>query len=710
MSKETPPRPFHKPLPEELYRRRIRDRVYLPTDRAFLDDVIAREDGNVVLSRELTKSERARLKKIVRQAKKNYGAVRFGKLALLATIMVAVVLFGILFRDLLARRATESALQSVFRARASVTGVSFRPLAGELSFDSMQVANRNRPMTNLFELGRGRFSLDTTRLLAGRVIIQELTVSDLAFGTPRERSGTLPGHPPDDDEVDPWRDPIGFVTELLPDVEDVEAFVMEHWELLETPDRVEEIIEASQRFAGDREGEIVALRSDGVALAERIEALAATDFGDIGTVDEALRILEETSAVVRETSEYTEEVRSTVEAATAEARAIADDVAALPQAMEEDYRRIRDELPHIPADGREFLVGLLEPYLREHLGAWYDRILLGLDYFDRIRDPGTTPSNSVAGRTGRLITYPTVEHPAFELSRGFFSTTGDRLRELTLGAISSHPTLTGAPARIEYRDEGTTLFALEAAVDRRPEAQEPLALSVTSEGERLIVDRGLEALEIERLEGTTDVALWFRRGADGSASGSVELEMSAIEIAGTPESGTLGELLRDVLGGPTPLHASFSYSISPDGTIEFPQGATNLDERFVGVVRERIHATIAPLMAQIREEVDARLAPYLERLNVEVAEVTDVQEAAKELLSFAVDREAAAAALQQRAMDVAGALRAEVEAEARERIDRAREQAEAAARERTEGVREEAEEAARREVERLRDRLRLPGR
>jgi uncharacterized protein (TIGR03545 family) len=692
MSADGLPRPFHKPIPEDYYQHRIRDRVFLTNDQAFLDAVTTREDGTVVLSRELTKSEKARLTKIVRQAKKNYGAIRFGKLALLAAIVVLVVVFGLAFRNLLARRAAESALEAVFRARAGVTGVVFRPLAGDFAFESMQVADRNRPMTNLFELGHGRFSVDTVRLLAGRVIIEELTVSELAFGTARDRSGTLPGHPPDDDD-DLRLDPLGLVTMHLPDAEDIEALVMEHWERLETPDRVEEIIEESVRFVENREGQIAELRADGVALAQRIEELAATDFGGTRSVDEALRILEQTNTLVRDTTAYTEEVRAAVDATTAEASAIADDVAALPQVMEDDYRRILEELPHIPTDGRELLIGLIEPYLREFLGAWYDRILLGWDYFERVRDPRTTPSSRITGRTGRLIAYPTVDYPTFELSRAFLSTTGERSRELTLGAISSHPVLTGAPARIEYRDEGETVFALDATVDRRPDAEVPMALSVSSAGERLTIDRGLELLGIDRLDGTTDLALSFRRGADGSVSGTVELELSAIEIAGTPDTGTIGELVRDVLAGPTPLHASFAYTVSPDGTIEFPQGATNLDERFIGAARQRVEAAMAPHLAAVREEIDARLEGRLERLNIETDEVTDVQDAALELLSFAADRDAAAAALQQRAMDIVGSLRAEVEGEARERIDAAREAAEDTLRDRLQ----------------LPDRLPLPG-
>ncbi len=618
MADTKPPRPFHRALTERRYLRRIRNRVYLETDRGFLDSLTERKDGMVRLARELGAEERKRLKKIVKEASKNRGAVRTGKLVILAIIVAGVLLFNLVFKNALAGRAAESALESIFQAEATMGGVVFRPLAGELSFTSLTVADRSEPMTNLFELGRGRLSLDTWLLFEGRVLIRDLTVEGLAFGTPRERSGRLPDHAATDTPAaDPNAEPPGpagqaFSLEALglPSTLDARAFVDRYADLLRTPAQVESVVDAGARYVGDVEREIAERTSEGVEIAVRIGELAATDLSAVRSVDRALALLEESNALVRETTAYTQEVRRTAGEAGDEARALIDSAAALPATVTEDTRRVLAEIPQIRAEGREFLVGLIEPHLRGYLGHWYDRILLAYGYVDRLRDREREPASPRTRRVGRRLDFGAADHPAFELSQGFFSTSGARSRELVLESVSSNPDLTGAPARISYRDEGPTLLALGAIIDQRSRADAVLSLSLTSAGESVSIARGLEALEMSRLDALTDLELTFLLDSSREASGTVALGAKGITIAGTPGSGSIGELVRDVLVGPAPLEASFTYSISPAGRIGFGQAATNLDERFAGAVQERIDATVAAFRARVESEVEALLEPY----------------------------------------------------------------------------------------------------
>lgn len=717
MAEKKPPRPFRRRMKERRYLRRIRNRVYLETDRSFLDSVTDRIDGTVGLARELTGDERKRLIELVKEAGKNRGAVRTGKLVILAVIAVAVILFNVLIKDSLAQRTAESALESVFRAEATMTGVVFRPFAGELSFASLTVADRHRPMSNLFELGRGRLSLDTWLLLRGNVVIRDLTVEGLAFGTPRRRSGALAER----EEADAGRtEPAASVFESagdafslealgLPSTLDASAFVNRYVGLFRTPTQVESVVGAGLGYVSETQREIALLTAEGVEIAVRIQTFAETDFAAIRSVDRALQLLEESNALVGAATTYRADVRQFVDETREGARGLIDDAAGIPASAADDARRLVAEIPQVRAEGRDFLVGLIEPHLRGYLGVWYDRILLGYGYFERLRDREHEPVSPRATRVGRLVDFGTRQHPAFVLQAGFFSATAGRTRELVLQSVSSDPDLTGEPARLSYRDEGRTLLALGAIVDQRSSADAVLSLSVTSSGEPVSVARGLEALEINRLDAVTDLDLSFLLDSSRRVSGAVALGADRIALIGTPDAGSIGELVRDVLAGPSPLEASFSYSVSPDGRIGFAQGATNLDERFAGAVQQRIDATVAAFRARVEDEVEGFLEPYLVLAGESVGEIIDVRESAEELLALARDREAAAAALQRRAAGVVDSIRATVEAEARDRLDAARAEAEAAAREQAERARAEAEEAARREAERIRDSIRLPG-
>ncbi len=717
MAEKKPPRPFRRRMKERRYRHRIRNRIYLETDRSFLDSVTERSGGTVGLARELTSDERRRLTKLVKEARKNRGAIRTGKLVILGTIVAAVILFNVLIRDSLAQRAAESMLESLFRAKATMSGVVFRPFAGELSFASLTVADRHRPMANLFELGRGRLWLDTSLLLRGNVVIRDLTVEGLAFGTPRERSGALAERAETDGDTS---EPAASIFESagdafslealgLPSTLDASAFVDRYVGLLRTPTQVESVVDAGLGYVNETEREVGLLTAEGVDIAVRIATFAETDFAAVRSVDRALQLLEESNALVRAATTYRVDVRQFVDETREGARALVDDAAAIPASASDDARRLVAEIPQIRAEGRDFLVGLIEPHLREYLGVWYDRILLGYGYFERLRDREREPVSPRATRVGRLVTFGTPQHPRFVLQQGFFSATAGRTRELVLQSVSSDPDLTGEPVRLSYRDEGQTLLSLGAIVDQRSNADAVLSLSVTSSGEPVSVARGLQALEISRLDAVTDVDLSFLLDASRRVSGTVALEADGIALTGTPAAGSIGELVRDVLTGPLPLEASFSYAVSPDGRIGLTQGATNLDERFAGAVQERIDATVAAFRARVEDEVEGFLEPYLVLAGQSVGEIIDAREAAEELLALARDREAAATALQQRAARVVDSIRADVEAEARERLDAARAEAEAAAREQAERARAEAEEAARREAERIRDSIRLPG-
>lgn len=713
-----PPRPFRRRMKERHYLRRIRNRIYLETDRGFLDSVTDRSDGTVGLARQLTGDERTRLTKLVKEARKNRGAIRTGKLIILGLIAAAVVLFNLLIKDSLAQRSAESALESVFRAEATMSGVVFRPFAGELAFTSLTVADRRDPMSNLFELGNGRLSLDTSLLLRGKVAIRDLTVEDLAFGTPRQRSGALVGRdgpaPESADEragrvADPAGDDFSLEALGLPSTLDANAFVERYARLLETPGRVESMLDAGLGYIRETEQEIALLTAEGAAIAVRIQSFAETDFAAVRSVDRALQLFEESNELVRTATAYRVGVRRFVDETRAGAQVLIDDAAALPATAEDDARRLVAEIPRIRAEGREFLVGLIEPHLRAYLGAWYDRTLLAYEYFERLREREREPVSPRTRRAGRLVEFGTRRHPAFVLQEGFFSTTAGRSRELVLQSVSSDPDLSGAAARLAYRDEGQTLFALGAIVDPRSNADAVLSLSVTSSGEPVSIARGLQALEISRLNAVTEFDLSFLLDASRRVSGTVALGADGITLIGTPDAGSIGELVRDVLSGPSPLEASFSYSVSPEGRIGFSQGSTNLDDRFAGAVQERIDATVAAFRVRVEEELAGVLEPYLVVAGEWVGDIIDVRESAEELLALARDREAAAAALEQRASRIVDSVRATVEAEARERLDAARAEAEAAAREQAERAREEAEEAVRREAERIRDSIRLPG-
>ncbi|MFW5716628.1 MAG: hypothetical protein ACOC0E_04200 [Spirochaetota bacterium] len=728
MAQEKPPKPFNKPLPHKRYRKRLRDRIYLERDRAFLDEITKSDSsGNIVLGRDLSKEERARLKKLVKEARKNRGAIRMGKLAVLGLLVAGVVVFNLVFKDRLVERGAERLLETIFRARADLSGVDFRPLAGHVSFDSLEVADASAPMTNLFETSAGGFSVDTWLLLSGRYLVRDVTVAGLAFGTPRETSGEIarPARPhdsdPADDEVPPEADaapsPIGEISLRslgLPDTLDARAVIDDQTALLNAPTAVTELLESGSTYVARWEDEIATLTDAGVASADRLRELASTDFSAIRSVDAAVRLLEQTEATVESTSAYAERVEAAVDGAIAEARTISQDAASLPAVVEADIQGVLDRIPDVQAEGEAFMAGLVESFLRRHLGSWYDRALQGYDYFGRLRSLADETPRARTRRAGRIVNYPTVAYPVFQVDQLYLSAEAERTLELTVEAISSDADLTGRPTTISYRD-GDAL-SIGGVFDARTNTETPISIAVSATGAPVSLSHGLDALDLDRFDARADIKFTLLTTSDGSSGGRIDVSTRGITIAGAPEPNSIGELVRDVLTRAQALVAGFSYSIDSGGAFAFSDGSTNLDDQIAGLVQERIDATLAAFEQRVRDELDALIEPQLAALEDSLGDVLDVRAAAEELLELATDREAAAAALQDRAANAAESIRASAEAEAQRRIDEAQRQAEAAAREaeaaaRAEAERaaREAEESAREQVEDIRDQLGLPG-
>ena len=743
------PRPFNKPIPATRYRKKVRNRIYLETDRSFLDEITEEDaQGRIVLARVISKEERNRLKKLSKEARKNRGAVRTGKLVILGVLIAAVVLFNVLLKDRLVERGGERFLEALFGAQADLSGVVFRPLAGEVDFRSLTVADAGRPMTNLFELGEGRLILDSWQLLSGHVLISDLNVSGLAFATRRDTSGASNstggaaggGENAEDTAVGAGtsgeRAPVSMEALGLPDTLDARAFLEREYARLQSPVEVETLARSGAGYVTRWQGELQSLADSGTAAATEIRRLASTDINSIQSVDRAIEIVEQTNALVTHVTGYAERVEISANAAIEEATSLVARAGAIPAVIEADYRRVLERIPEIEAHGEDFLAGLVQSYLRGYLGEWYDRILVVYGHARRLEqlasDAGIARTAGRSARQGRQIDFTTRDYPSFEISQGFFSSTGDRTRELILEGLSSDADLSGRPTLITYRDAGERLaLDIGAVVDLRSDAPAPLAVTVSAADQPLALRDGLAALGLERLDATSALELTLLRSSDGSASGRVEVETQNMALAGTPEAGSIGELVRDVLTGTDALIGSFAYQIGADASLTFSQATTNLDERIGDVVQARIDATLAAFEQRVESELDALLGPQLARVNQAVSRVIDLEATARELLELAADREAAARALETRAASAVDDLRSALEEEAQRRLEEARAEAERAAREaeaaaraEVERRREDAEAAARREAERaaaeaeeavrdqadeIRNRLNLPG-
>jgi hypothetical protein len=79
-----------------------------------------------------------------------------------ALALILVVVLG--FNPLL-KFGLEKAGAAAFGAKTEIDGFLLNPLTGRLSIKHLQVANKNAPFTNLFEVGRFSLGIDPEQAL-----------------------------------------------------------------------------------------------------------------------------------------------------------------------------------------------------------------------------------------------------------------------------------------------------------------------------------------------------------------------------------------------------------------------------------------------------------------------------------------------------------------------------------------------------------------
>ena len=187
------PKMFRKPIPKKRFEKKILRRIYLAKERDFLLSLAKQdEQERYVISGELSKAEAKHLATLAKSIRKNRGLVTGWKAAILAVIIGSLLVFNFLFKDRLAEAGMEAALENVFRARAEAEGVHLSLFRGSLSFESLSVADRDKPMENLFELSRSELRVNIWELLKKRLVIERAVCSGIRLGTPRDSSGALP--------------------------------------------------------------------------------------------------------------------------------------------------------------------------------------------------------------------------------------------------------------------------------------------------------------------------------------------------------------------------------------------------------------------------------------------------------------------------------------------------------------------------------------
>ncbi len=617
-----PPRLFPRRMSERQFQRKILRRVSTTGDRDFLLGMYGTQrDGSRSRDEELSAQDAKRLAGLAKSIGRNRGAVQVPKLVILLVIAAAVVAFNLFFKNALLTRALRSGLEGVFGARAEVAGLDFRPVRGSITIARLAVADRERPMRNLFELGRTQVSIDVLRLLEGHFLVRNLECRNVRWDTGRRTSGALArgtGTVAEPAAGEQLADGGGFAqtlgaagTHLLAAI-DIPGLIDAQADELASIRRIAETNARLSAQADKWSAEVRAGRDDFDSLSPRIQAIRAFDYSSVRTLRDARQVIDAIGAAAPAVQSLSARLSAATQGLSADLKNAAAERAAIEAAVTADIAYVRSKVSLSPDAWRSLASGLAARVLETYIGSYSAWALRAWDAAEGLlrQRKATEKKVKPLARRGRTVTYPGAALPRFLLSSAALSLAGPPGVpdiEASLRDLTSDPDILGRPASISAAAAlGGQSLSLDGTIDTRTGRDSDAAFSLRADNWDLALQEGLEMLSIRSLGGTADLqAEGTLAGGGARGQGRVSVRGMALDLAagGDPLASAAADALRAV---PEAL-VSFSFTAPAGGPTDI-RTSTNLD----GAIADAMGAQAGKLAAEYEGQVRVELMKRLE--------------------------------------------------------------------------------------------------
>jgi uncharacterized protein (TIGR03545 family) len=533
-------------------------------------------------------------------------------------VVAVVVALWLFFMDSMVRRVIERtgtalAGAEVDLARAHVTLV---PLGITLS--GLQVTDPTAPATNSFEIARIAFELDSLNLLRRKVIINEMGVEGVRFGTARKRPGAVvkPPEKPTPAEKDKASTFPSFSTP------DVKKILQE--EKLDSPALIEQA-QADLKKKNETWKQQVASMPDKAALDDyqaRVQKLRDAQKGGLKALAGGLSDAKALTKDIERDLNKVKKAKADLATDLAAAKALVEKVE---QSSVADLRRIRDKYS-ISAEG---LQNLSQALFGSAIRSWVDR---GMLWYGRLKPvlerSGEKKGNvetvkpvrgrgvDVRFREERPLPYFLISIVKASLQPEAGSFTG------TIRNITPDQDVLGQPLTFAFTGSGLKKAQdanVTGSLDHRKPARPDDTMLLQVRGYRVsnLALSGAASMPVSLQEGTMDLEVKGKRDAQVlSATCTALVKGARLNVGSDGSGGAFTQAIRSSLA----KVSSFSLTANITGTPEKYQLHISSDlDRVLrdaagGVVQEHRARLEKELHQAIQERTEKQLAGLKENL------------------------------------------------------------------------------------------------
>ncbi len=565
--------------------------------------------------------------------------IRWPGLAVFAGIVILLAVIWYVFVDYAVEYAVERTGTKAVGARVDLdfADLSLFPLGLELG--GLQVTNPNRPMRNAVQIGRIRMQLNTSQLIMGRKVVEDMAVTGMAFNTERASSGALPGREKSAQRQAELGEKLRSKLGALPSMSVKNAKEILEKEKLATVEEAkalkEDIAAAREEFQNRLEN-----LPDEKTFAEyqkRIDDLGGGDGGLMGVVSKAGEVQE----IRKDIQADIKELRATREELTQTRQNFQERLQKLKNAPARDARRLADKYGLSPKG----LGNISALFFGPKYAAWVEK---GLGWYARLSPylAGKTAGGpeeekkkrgegvDVRFDTGRTVPQYWVKKAEVSMRLAGSEVGGD-IRNFS----TNQPGL-GLPLEFSFSGTGLKQSAsldIKGAVDRTspsdPEDRAEFVLRQYPVGAMNLIEQenfglSLQAADLQMADGSIRIAGKNLDADIAAGFGSADFRV---------QSGQKDNLLLNSLADTMSGISSFKVRADLSGSMQDPEIsiASDIDDVLAGSLKNTVAEQQEKLRAKLKSAISERTRGAVSGSESELAGLAGLKKEINERLSKA---------------------------------------------------------------------------
>ncbi len=402
---------YRRKFSEKKLNSKLLKKIYIPADKEFVKSFVseALDSKNRTYyyfdkSQITDKKDIKKLNRIAKDVKKQKGRIKFLPILLVIGVIVALIFGTYLFRNFIARKIVVNSSQAIFGAKCDVQTVDFNLWKTRFQIKKYAVANKNEPMSNLFEIENIDIYFNLLELSRGKFVAENIAIEGVTWNTPRKTSGALPikkAKPKKkstnpvmklvNDEMDKVKNEVSFSAGLsaIQEKTDPKLILEREMNALQTPKLKDEIIDGSKNLITKWKAETENTEKKTRIFIKRAKKLAQTDVRKLETANEIADYIVELTAMIKlskENIKYAEKLSSEVKS---DAKKIENLARKSKKAMQNDLNRIKNlakEIHDIRVGGiNKIIDSLMRVFFIDALGKYYPKVMAVVEYAESMQ-------------------------------------------------------------------------------------------------------------------------------------------------------------------------------------------------------------------------------------------------------------------------------------------------------------------------------------